>query len=397
VSRVGLVFAAAGARSTVTGLTGVLLGLYLARLDLPPETVGLVLGLGLTGNACGTALLAARGDRMGTRPVLVAASLLSAAGLGVMAATGHPALLGGAALLGMVNSMGRDRGVAQAVDQTLLADWGGDAARTRLFTRYTIVQDLLGALGSLAAAAPAALIAALALTPLAADRWVLRAAGAVSLVAAALYLRVPTGRSRQQAPVSLAPASRRRLKGLAALFALDSLGGGLIAGSVLSYWFFRRFGLDGGALGPVFFAARMLNALSYVAAEHLARRIGLVRTMVFTHLPSSLLLLALPFMPTPGGAIALFLLREALVQMDVPARQSYVAAVTLPGERAYAFGVTGVVRNVGWAFGPPLAGLAIGTYGLGAPLVIGAGLKALYDLALFAGYRTVTPPEERGP
>ncbi|OGU07154.1 MAG: hypothetical protein A2W29_07980 [Gemmatimonadetes bacterium RBG_16_66_8] len=144
----------------------------------------------------------------------------------------------------------------------------------------------------------------------------------------------------------------------------------------------------------MFFAARALNALSYPAAEFLARRIGLVRTMVFTHLPSSAVLLALPFVPTPGAAVAVFLVREALVQMDVPTRQSYVAALTSPGERTFALGVTGLVRNVGWAAGPAAAGASMRALGLGAPLVIGAVLKIVYDLALFGSHRTVRPPEE---
>lgn len=391
-----MLFAAAGLRSFVTGLTGVLLGLYLARLDLAVETVGLVLGLGLAGNAAGTALVAVLGDRLGGRRALVASSLLSAAGISAMAVTAEPWVLGAAALFGMVNSMGRDRGPAQTVDHSLLAEWGAHAERTARFARYTLVQDVLGALGSLAAAAPAVLATVLVLPPLGGDRWVLAAAGAVSLASAALYAALPrTPSPAHAARAPLTPQSRRRLTGLSALFALDSLGGGFIAGSVLSYWFFRRFGLDGAALGPVFFAARVLNALSYFAAERLARRIGLVRTMVFTHLPSSLLLLALPFVPTPAAAVALFLAREALVQMDVPTRQSYIAAVTQPGERTFAFGVTGVVRNVGWALGPPLAGLAIGAYGLGAPLLLGAGLKAAYDVALYVSYRGVAAPEER--
>jgi predicted MFS family arabinose efflux permease len=157
------------------------------------------------------------------------------------------------------------------------------------------------------------------------------------------------------------------------LFALDSLGGGLLAGSIVTYWFFRRFGLSGDVLGPVFFVARGLNAWSYLGAELLARRVGLLRGPL---------------------AIALFLAREALVQMDVPARQSYLAAVTEPGERTFALGITGLVRNVGWACGPPLAGWAMSAFGLGAPLVLGAGLKVVYDLALYASYRHVRPAEE---
>src|SRR3989441_11616280 len=164
--------------------------------------------------------------------------------------------------------------------------------------------------------------------------------------------------------------------------------------SILSYWFFRRFGLGGEVLGPVFFASTCLNAGSYFAAEALVRRLGLVRTMVFTHLPTSVILLALPFLPTASLAIALFLVREAFVQMDVPARQSYVAAVTAPGERTAALALTSLARNVGWAAGPGLAGVTMTAFGLGAPLVAGGGVKAMYDVAPFRSYRGIRPPEE---
>jgi predicted MFS family arabinose efflux permease len=173
---------------------------------------------------------------------------------------------------------------------------------------------------------------------------------------------------------------------LTGLFALDSLGGGFLAGSILSYWFIKRFGLTGEVIGPLFLVARGLNAGSYFVAEALARRLGLVRTMVFTHLPSSAFLLVLPWAPSALVAILLFLAREALVQMDVPARQAFVAQVTRPGERVYAFGVTGLARNVGWAAGPGLAGWSAQTFGLGVPLVIGAGLKMAYDLLLYHSF-----------
>ena len=179
------------------------------------------------------------------------------------------------------------------------------------------------------------------------------------------------------------------------LFALDSLGGGFLAGSILSYWFFKRFGLSGEVIGPLFLGARALNAASYFGADFLSRRIGLIRTMVFTHLPSSAFLLFLPWTRTQVLAGSLFLAREALVQMDVPARQAFVAAVTRPGERVYAFGVTGLVRNVGWAVGPGLAGWSAELLGLGAPLVLGAGLKMVYDLLLYRSFlkepRVATP------
>lgn len=385
-----LLYGAAGVRSFATGLVGVLLGLYLAELRLGAAAVGVVVGAGLAGNAVGTALVAAFGERWGRRRVLLAAAALSAVGLAATGLVSGPTPLVLTGFLGLVNGMGRDRGPAQTVEQSFLADAAGDPERTALFVRYTFLQDVVGACGSLAAAAPA-LVERLAGVPvLTAYRGTLLGAALLSLVPLWLYARLPAdpqAAASVAARPALSPASRRRVGGLAGLFALDSLGGGLLAGSILSYWFFRRFGLGPEALGPIFFAARALNALSYFAAEWLARRIGLLRTMVFTHLPSSLVLVALPFVTAVAPAIVLFLVREVLVQMDVPTRQAYVAQVTAPGERTAALGITGLVRNVGWALGPPLAGGAMALWGLGAPLVCGAGLKAIYDVALYASYR----------
>jgi len=357
-----------------------------------------VVGSGLAGLAVGTTVIAFLGDRVGRRRALVATTLLSAAGLAGIALAETPLVLAVTALLGMVNGMGRDRSPAQVLEQSLLADGATDATRTRAFTRYTLVQDLAGAAGALAAGLPTVLERWAGLSTHAAGRGTFVGAAVLVLATLPPYLALPkearriTGEPWWHVPLS--PDGRRHVKGLAALFALDSLGGGFLAGSILTYWFFQRFGLSGDVLGPVFFAARLLNAASYLGAEWLAGRIGLVRTMVFTHLPSSLLLCALPFVPSATLAVAFFLVREALVQMDVPTRQSYVTAITRPGERTFALGITGVVRNVGWAFGPPLGGLAMGVR-LGAPLLVGAGLKIVYDLALFRSFRNVRAPEEK--
>ncbi len=393
--------AAAGLRSLVVGAVGVLFGLYLAELRVSPEQAGVLIGVGLAGGAVGTAVVAFLGERLGRRATLVAATVLGAAGLAVVAVAQDMWVIGLAAFAGMVNGMGRDRGPAQTLEQSLLADAATDRSRTTLFTRYTLAQDVAGALGALGAGLPALLGRVSDLPVLAGYRWAFAAGAAISLAPLLLYAGLPPGRALAPAgspwwKAPLSTTSKRRVRDLSGLFALDSLGGGFLAGSILTYWFFHRFGLGGEALGAVFFAARALNALSYLAAERLARRIGLVRTMVFTHLPSSLFLIALPFVPSAWMAVTLFLFREALVQMDVPTRQSYVAAVTAPGERTYALGVTGLVRNVGWSVGPPLAGLSMAALGLGAPLVLGAGLKIAYDLALYRSCANVPAPEEVG-
>jgi len=376
----------------------VILGLALAERGYGAGTLGLVVGAGLAGGAVGTALVAWYGDAVGRRGPLLAATVLTALGYGAVALAPSAAVLALSAFLGLLNGFGRDRGPAQTLDLSVLAGVTGDADRTRVFSRYTFIQDVAGAVGALGAGLPA-LAHTVAHVPLdSAYRAVFAALAVVTGCSLILYGGVATpptahaGDLRGGPPHD--PAVRGRIGGLAALTALDSVGGGFLAGSILSYWFFRRFGLAPEALGVLFFAARALNAASYLAAERLARRFGLVRTMVFTHLPSSGFLLALPLVGSAWAAVALFLAREALVQMDVPTRQSYIAAVVPAATRTFALGVTGIVRSAGWAVGAPLAGLAMGTLGIAAPLYAGAALKVLYDVALFGAFRHVRPPEE---
>jgi hypothetical protein len=200
---------------------------------------------------------------------------------------------------------------------------------------------------------------------------------------------------RTPSPIPADPAVRRTIRRFAALSGIDSLGGGFLTTALVAYYFYRRFGADESVLAPFFFAARLLNAASYLLAARLARRIGLVFTMVFTHLPSSLILLLVPLAPSLGIAMGLFLLRELLVEMDVPTRQSYLLAVVPPAERTFAVSLTALARNTAWAISPGIAGWAMGALGLSAALVAGAGLKVGYDLTLFGLFRRLRPPEER--
>src|SRR6185436_16806187 len=194
--------------------------------------------------------------------------------------------------------------------------------------------------------------------------------------------------------VPLTPSSRRILWRISALFALDSLAGGFLTTALLSYFFAERFGVSVALIGPLFFVARLANALSHLAAAWLARRIGLVNTMVLTHIPSSLLLISVAYAPSFPVAAGLFLLRESLVEMDVPTRQSYVMAVVRPEERTLASGVTHLVRMGAWAVAPAFAGLLMNSSSLMIPLVIGAAMKIAYDLLLWRAFRHVKPPEE---
>ncbi len=192
----------------------------------------------------------------------------------------------------------------------------------------------------------------------------------------------------------LSPASRRIVTRISALFALDSVGGGFVATAIVAFFLYERFGVSEAALGLLFFAARLANALSHLGAAWLAQRIGLVNTMVFTHIPSSLLLITIPWAPSFAVAAALFLLREALVEMDVPTRQSYVMAVVQPAERTAVSALTHVVRLSGWAIAPALAGVAMQAAPFATPLVVGAALKLTYDGLLYSWFRRLRPPEE---
>jgi MFS family permease len=391
-----LLYLAAFVRAFATGLIGVLLGVYLAGIGLGAGTIGVLVTVGLAGAATGTLLVTLLGDRLGRRRVLLGTTLLSSAGGFALAAGSHPLVLGIAALIGMVNGMGRDRGAALVVEHAALPATTSDAGRTFAFARYNVLQDIGHALGSLAAGLPALLGESGVAAGAPALRWSVAAYAALSLAPAAAYLRLsaavePLEGSRLG---RVSPESRRVLWKLSSLFALDSLAGGFLTTALLSFFFHERFGVGLGAIGPLFFAARAANALSHLGAAWLARRIGLVKTMVFTHIPSSLLLVSVAYAPSFPVAAVLFLLREGLVEMDVPTRQSYVMAVVRPAERTVASGVTHLVRMAGWAVAPAFAGLMMEGVSLMLPLVIGAGMKIGYDLLLWRAFRHVKPPEE---
>lgn len=392
-----LLFAAAFVRSTATATSGVLLGFYLAALGFSPSETGAVVGAGLAGVAAAALLATTTGDRIGRRRLLIAVSLLGAAGAGAIALGSSPPIVALAAFLGMVNGMGRDRGASLILDQAILPDTTSDHGRTKVFAWYNVVQDVGHALGGLLAATPTLFRSYDGLGHVESLRLALLVPALLLGVAALCYARLPLtpAPARDLPRVTLAPDSRRVLRRISSLFALDSFAGGFLTSTLLSYFFLERFGASEAAVGALFFGARVLNALSHWAAAWLAARIGLVNTMVFTHVPSSLMLVTVAFAPSFPVAAALFLLREGLVEMDVPTRQSYVVAVVRPEERTFASGVTNVVRLGGWAVAPLFAGSLMHAGSLAAPLVVGATLKLAYDAVLYAWFRHLPPPEEQ--
>lgn len=391
-----LIYVAAFLRATAVGMVGVLAGLYLTRLHLPAAQIGYVVGAGLAGNALATAWAMA-GGRLGARRLLVLLSVVGAAGGVAFSFASHPAALVLVAFIGMLNGMGRDRGPALVLEQTLLPSTTDDAGRTQAMAFHSLALDIGHALGALLAGLPTLLSRLQVTGDTAGMRVSLWVYAALLLAGALVYPRLspavePPPRA-ERAP--LTAHSRGVVWKICALFGLDGLGGGFLTSTLLSYFFFERFHVGPGTVGALFFVARLLNALSHLLAAWLARRIGLVNTMVFTHLPSSLLLVTVGFAPNFAVAAVLFLLREGLVEMDVPTRSSYVAAVVRPEERAFANGATLLVRLAAWAIAPVFAGALMQGRSLAVPLVIAAAMKIAYDLLLFAAFRNLKPPEER--
>ncbi len=400
-SDLGLIFAAAWLRSFGIGLLGVILGVFLYRRGLSSIAIGVVLAAGIAGSAAGTIFVTFRADAFGRRRTLCCLSFLTAFGAAALVFNFALPILLAVAFLGMLNGMGTDRSAAYALEQALIPSLVPDERRTWSLAWYSLVLDASGALGALAAALPLVMQRHLGLDLNLAYRYVFLGYAAINLVSAGLYLLLSAQVEHPRvnlpgkvtSPVS--QHTKNTVKKLSALFAIDAFGGGFLIDALVAYWFFRRFGIAENNLAVLFFAVHILNALSHLGAAWLAKRIGLIKTMIFTHLPSSIFLIAVPLAPSPTWAIILFLLRESLVEMDVPTRQSYVAGVVPPEERTYASGVTNLTRNLSWAASSSLAGVFMQTVAFSAPLLLGGGLKILYDVLLWRAFRHVAPPEEK--
>jgi MFS family permease len=365
-----------GLRAFGFGFSAVVIGVYLERRGLAPGLIGLTLGLGLAAASLSGLASASLAAHFGRRRALSISGLLMALTGLDLALAGQPTLLVMAGLTGMLGAASVDLGPFASVEQAVLAESVSPAARNVAFGRYSLTGGLFNAAGGLAAALA---------TGAAGGRTFFFLYAAIGVITALLPQFMS---SRVEASGQAVAFGRfRPLVGLAALFALDSLGGGFVANAVIAYWLHVRFAVDVQLLGPLFAVIGLLQAVSYEAAGRLGDRFGLVNTMVFTHLPSNLLLLLVPFSPNLTWAIVLLMARFALSQMDVPARQAYVVSIVPAAERAGAVAMTGAVRGVAQSFGPVLAGLAIGAASFGLPFFAGGGLKIVYDIALFSGFR----------
>jgi MFS family permease len=387
-------------RSLGVGLLGVVLGIYLFRLGLPSFAIGLVIATGLAGSALATAVVSVAADRVGRRRSLVFLSLLSAVGGVAFALSPSLPVLLIMAFIGMVNGTGTDRSASFALDQAVIPGLVLDSKRTLKLAWYNVLLDGGGALGALGAGLPIFLQHRVAVPMYSSYRVMFFGFSGLCMIVAGLYSllspAVEIADSSLSARMSpkISSDNKRVIAKITALFSLDAFGGGFLTDALVAFWFFRRFGIAEHDLGLIFFAVHILNAGSHLGAAWLARRIGLVNTMVFTHLPSSLFLMAVPFAPSFKWALVLFLCREALVEMDVPTRQSYVAALVRPSERTFASGITNLARNLFWAVGSGVAGLMMQVLAFSAPLLIGGGAKIAYDVLLYKSFRGLKPPEE---
>jgi MFS family permease len=364
-------------RSFGFGFVPVLLGLRFEQRGLRAGPLGAALSIGVLAAALSGLPLAALASKIGRRWVLLATGLLMAITGADLALASAPILLVLAGATGMLGASGIDLGPFLAIEQAALADSVPDRRRNRAFGRYSLSGGVAVAAGGLVASFGSNATRVTALFLLFAVLGVLTAA--VSL------LLSPRVAAPAPGPM-ISRASMRPLAGLAALFAVDGLGGGLVLQTVIAYWLHVRFGAGSTLLGPALALIAIVQAASYEVASRLADRIGLVRTMVFTHLPSNVLLMVVPFSPNLKVALVLLTARFAIAQMDVPARQAYVASIVPPAERAAALALTGTVRGVMQSVGPLMAGVSIQAAAAGVPFVLAGGLKIMYDLGLYAAF-----------
>jgi len=402
-----LILTARGTRTFAYGYLSVLLGVYLEQVGFAPWQVGAILTTTLAGSAVLTLVLAAAADRVGRRPMLMLSALLMAASGGAFAATTSYPLLVLASLTGTIGATSGEVGPFLSLEQAMLPQTVRPDRRNAVFGWYNTVGALAGALGALFAGAPALLqgwqgwSSATALRAM----FVLYAVIglAVFLIFARLSAAVEIGSNQtgagstrllRTAPHGGLGRSRASVLRLSALFGLDALAGGFVVQSLIAFWFHLRWGAGLELLGPIFLGVGLLQAASFPAAARIADRIGLINTMVFTHLPSNVLLMLIPAAPTAPLAVALLLARHALSQMDVPTRQSYVMAVVDPEERNRAAALTNVVRNAAQAVTPIVSGYAMQVAALGLPFVVGGALKSVYDIILYVQFRHLRPPGE---
>ena len=384
-------------RTFAYGYLSVVLAVYLSRLGFGPVQIGLVLTCAIAGSALMTVVWALVADRYGRRRTVATMSLLMVIGGLCFAAGSELWILVVGAFTGTISATSSEVGAFLAVEQAILPQTAPPARRTWLFSIYATAANFAQAAGALFAGVVGA-FASLGLHGADAYRPLFVLYAVIGLLNLAIFLslseRVELARVHGERRFTGIHRSRCTVAKLSALFGLDAFAGGLVVHSVVAYWFDLRWGLSPTDLALLFFAVNLLSGFSLLAASRLASRIGLIRTMVFTHLPSNILLMLVPLMPTAALAVGVFLARMSISQMDVPTRQSYTMAVVDDDERTATAGITNVARTTASAVSPVLTGYAFSVAALGVPFFLAGGIKVIYDLLVYAAFRNVRPPEE---
>ena len=382
------------------GFLSVVLGLYLSESGFGDYLMGVLFSLTLIGDAGISLFLTTTADRFGRKKTLIIGALLMLAAGVVFILTRNPQLLIIAAILGVISPSGNEIGPFLPVEQAALSQMVTKEQRTSLFAWYNLIGSLATAFGALAGGFLAKMLQTGGMSPLESYRVVLLGYALIGGLLALLFTQLS---GECEAPRYAAPAEQQSRFGLhksrgvivklSLLFSLDAFAGGFVLQSFMAYWFHVRYGADEAALGSIFFGANLLAGISALLAVPLAKKIGLIRTMVFTHLPSNILLILVPLMPNFSLAITVLLLRFSISQMDVPTRQAYTMAVVAPDERSAAAGITGIARSIGASLSPAVAGALFALFP-GSSFIIAGGLKVVYDLLLFRSFKASNVPDE---
>jgi len=388
------------------GALSVVLVFYLVSLGLTEDQVGLLLTLTLAGDIAISLVLTTRADRLGRRRMLIVGAILMVGAGIAFASTRNLLFLIIAGTIGVISPSGHEVGPFLSIEQAALSHVVPARSRTEVFAWYTLAGSVATALGALCGGTAAELAQRSSLSSSNSYRVVVLLYAALGLALMFLFTRLSSSAELAEAATETSAVvstkhflgvgrSRAIVLKLSSLFALDSFGGGFVVQSFAAYWFYLRFGVASAKLGAIFFWANILAGISAVFASRLATRIGLVRTMVVTHLPSNLLLILVPLMPNLALAVLVLLARFSISQMDVPTRQSYTMAVVRPEERSAAGGITGVARTAGAAISPIFAGFLFSRPMLiDVPFFIAGTLKIVYDLTLYRQFAAIRPPEE---
>jgi MFS family permease len=388
------------------GFLSVILVLYLAEIGLKETEIGLLLTLILIGDTLISLWITTNADRIGRRRMLIIGAVLMIFAGVFFALTRNFIALLVAATIGVISPSGYEVGPFLSIEQASLSQIVSDDRRTHVFAWYNLFGSFTTAMGSLCGGTSVQVLEQTGVSPLGSYRMVVIGYATMGLVLVFLFSRLSSAveAPRLTDPVS-PPSDRKKLLGLhksrgvvfklSALFSLDAFAGGFVLQSILAYWFYVRFNVQPALLGSIFFGANVLAGLSALAAARVAKKIGLVNTMVFTHIPSNILLIFVPFMPNLPLAITVLLLRFSISQMDVPTRQSYTMAVVSPDERSAAAGITGIARTTGSSVAPVVTGPFLANSALlSFPFVIAGSLKIIYDLLLYRSFKAIKPPEE---